>query len=127
MTNHSSFFDEHFAMIYSNMMDNYVPEYFKSFEYTPWVFSLLGSVVIGLSGIFPLIIIPTEEKMAKEGYKDRKFTASKERIYILTANFADFPTSSCRIKTPASAPELRSRWSSGRCIPSLTARSLGRR
>ncbi|KAH8363229.1 hypothetical protein KR084_007358 [Drosophila pseudotakahashii] len=70
MTNHSSFFDEHFAMIYSNLMDNYMPEYFKSFEYTPWVFSLLGSVVIGLSGIFPLIIIPTEEKMAKEGYKD---------------------------------------------------------
>eukprot|EP00099_Drosophila_melanogaster_P004625 NP_001189313.1 Zinc/iron regulated transporter-related protein 99C, isoform H [Drosophila melanogaster] len=70
MTTNSSFFDEHIAMIYSNLMDQYMPEYFKSFEYTPWVFSLLGSVVIGLSGIFPLIIIPTEEKMAKEGYKD---------------------------------------------------------
>ncbi|KAH8246939.1 zinc transporter ZIP13 homolog [Drosophila serrata] len=69
-TNTSSFFDEHFAMLYSNLMDQYMPEYFKSFQYTPWVFSLLGSVVIGLSGIFPLIIIPTEEKMAKEGYKD---------------------------------------------------------
>ncbi|XP_017041801.1 zinc transporter ZIP13 homolog [Drosophila ficusphila] len=70
MTTNGSFFDEHFAMIYSNIMDQYMPEYFKSFQYTPWVFSLLGSVVIGLSGIFPLIIIPTEEKMAKEGYKD---------------------------------------------------------
>lgn len=80
MTTNSSFFDAHIAMIYSNLMDQYMPEYFKSFEYTPWVFSLLGSVVIGLSGIFPLIIIPTEEKMAKEGYKDRKSHAYEKYI-----------------------------------------------
>ncbi|XP_022210930.2 zinc transporter ZIP13 homolog [Drosophila obscura] len=70
MSTNSSFFDEHFTMLYANLMNNYVPEYFKSFQYTPWVFSLLGSVVIGLSGIFPLFIIPTEEKLAKNGYKD---------------------------------------------------------
>ncbi|EDW84015.1 uncharacterized protein Dwil_GK13376 [Drosophila willistoni] len=69
-TNSSSFFEEHFAMLYSNLMNQYVPEYFHSFQYTPWIFSLLGSVVIGLSGIFPLFIIPTSEKMEKEGYKD---------------------------------------------------------
>lgn len=66
----SSFFDEHFGMIYANLVNQYVPEYIKSMEYTPWVFSLLGSVVIGLSGIFPLIIIPSDDKLAKEGYKD---------------------------------------------------------
>ncbi|EDV44053.1 uncharacterized protein Dana_GF16226 [Drosophila ananassae] len=66
----SSFFEEHIALIYNSLMDQYMPEYFKSFQYTPWVFSLLGSVVIGLSGIFPLLIIPTDEKMAKQGYKD---------------------------------------------------------
>ncbi|XP_053993591.1 zinc transporter ZIP13-like isoform X1 [Hylaeus volcanicus] len=31
------------------------------FQYTPWLFSLLGSTVIGLTGIFPLWIIPIGE------------------------------------------------------------------
>lgn len=31
------------------------------FEYQPWVFSLLGSALVGLSGIFPLFIIPIDE------------------------------------------------------------------
>ncbi|XP_076279665.1 zinc transporter Zip99C [Lasioglossum baleicum] len=31
------------------------------FEYTPWVFSLLGSTMIGLTGIFPLLVIPIDE------------------------------------------------------------------
>ncbi|EDV90772.1 zinc transporter ZIP13 homolog [Drosophila grimshawi] len=65
-----NFFDEHFGLIYSSVVNQYVPEYIKSMEYTPWIFSLLGSIVIGLSGIFPLFIIPTVDKMAKEGYKD---------------------------------------------------------
>ncbi|XP_043526507.1 zinc transporter ZIP13 homolog isoform X2 [Frieseomelitta varia] len=30
-------------------------------EYTPWLFSLLGSTVIGLTGIFPLLIVPIQE------------------------------------------------------------------
>ncbi|KOC68282.1 Uncharacterized protein WH47_03440 [Habropoda laboriosa] len=30
-------------------------------EHTPWIFSLLGSTMIGLTGIFPLLIIPIEE------------------------------------------------------------------
>jgi len=126
MTTNSSFFDAHIAMIYSNLMDQYMPEYFKSFEYTPWVFSLLGSVVIGLSGIFPLIIIPTEEKMAKEGYKDRKsYILAYEKDIILNLNH--FSPYSCRFKTPASASEFRGRRSAGRCVPSPVARSLGGR
>ena len=31
------------------------------FEYQPWFFSLLGSVMVGLSGVLPLLIIPIEE------------------------------------------------------------------
>lgn len=31
------------------------------FEYTPWLFSLLGSTMIGLTGIFPLLVIPIDE------------------------------------------------------------------
>lgn len=30
-------------------------------DYTPWLFSLLGSTMIGLTGIFPLLVIPIEE------------------------------------------------------------------
>lgn len=72
MNDSSSFFNEHFAVIYSSLVNQYVPEYIKNLEYTPWVFSLLGSIVIGLSGIFPLLIIPTDEKMNKDGFKDRE-------------------------------------------------------
>nr|AXY94689.1 paramyosin long form [Habrobracon hebetor] len=31
------------------------------FEYQPWFFSLLGSVMVGLSGVFPLLVIPIED------------------------------------------------------------------
>lgn len=52
--------DETLRYIYSEVIERYTPEYIKTieFEYTPWVFSLLGSIVIGLSGIFPLLVIP---------------------------------------------------------------------
>lgn len=32
-----------------------------SLEYQPWVFSLIGSALVGLAGIFPLLIIHIEE------------------------------------------------------------------
>ncbi|XP_011505595.1 PREDICTED: zinc transporter ZIP13 isoform X2 [Ceratosolen solmsi marchali] len=31
------------------------------FEYRPWLFSLLGSAMVGLSGVFPLLVIPIDE------------------------------------------------------------------
>lgn len=31
------------------------------FEYQPWIFSMLGSAIVGLSGIFPLLVIPIDE------------------------------------------------------------------
>lgn len=31
------------------------------FSYNPWIFSLLGSTVVGLTGIFPLWLIPIQD------------------------------------------------------------------
>ncbi|KAM7361239.1 zinc transporter Zip99C isoform 1-T4 [Cochliomyia hominivorax] len=70
MNSTTGFFDEHIVMLYTHLVNQYVPDYFKAFEYTPWIFSLLGSVVIGLSGILPLLIIPTDETLKEKGYKD---------------------------------------------------------
>lgn len=44
------------------LLDLYVPEYLRQIQYVPWVFSLIGSALIGLSGILPLIIIPSVEE-----------------------------------------------------------------
>lgn len=56
------------------LLDLYVPEYLRQIHYVPWVFSLIGSALIGLSGILPLLIIPSVEE-GKE---------IKNRKYILT-------------------------------------------
>lgn len=54
--------DETLRYIYFEIIERYTLDYIKSFEfeYTPWIFSMLGSIVIGLSGIFPLLIIPLD-------------------------------------------------------------------
>lgn len=31
------------------------------FSYNPWIFSLLGSTMVGLTGIFPLWLIPIQD------------------------------------------------------------------
>ena len=77
------FFDEHIVMLYTHLVNQYMPEYFLAFEYTPWIFSLLGSVVIGLSGILPLLIIPTDEKLNEQGFKDRKWFLLQYCLYPL--------------------------------------------
>jgi solute carrier family 39 (zinc transporter), member 13 len=50
--------DETIQYYYKEVMEHYMPEYIKQMEYTPWVFSLLGSALIGMAGILPLILIP---------------------------------------------------------------------
>lgn len=52
------------------LLDLYVPEYLRQIHYVPWIFSLIGSALIGLSGILPLLIIPSVEE-GKE-IKNRK-------------------------------------------------------
>lgn len=65
--------DETLQYIYVEVIDRYMPEYVRSieFEYTPWVFSLIGAALIGLSGILPLLVIP-DDASGKE-FKDRKY------------------------------------------------------
>uniref|UniRef100_T1HLM5 Uncharacterized protein n=3 Tax=Rhodnius prolixus TaxID=13249 RepID=T1HLM5_RHOPR len=33
---------------------------FSALDYNPWVGSVIGSVIVGLSGIFPLLVIPID-------------------------------------------------------------------
>lgn len=63
--------EETMLHIYNEVFETFVPDYFKSMEYTPWVFSLLGSALIGLAGILPLLIIPKES--SSKDTKDCKF------------------------------------------------------
>ena len=68
----SSFLDETLVYLYREM-NHFVPEFIVSFGYVPWVFSLLGSALIGLSGILPMFIIPDPAKGGKESeLSDRK-------------------------------------------------------
>lgn len=73
--------DETFVYLYREMMDNYMPAYFKTLEYTPWIFSLLGSALIGLSGILPLAVIPVADKDNKDA--DFKDPAESKTLKVL--------------------------------------------
>lgn len=75
------FMDETLQYIYHEVLEHWVPTYFKSFEYTPWVFSLLGSALIGLSGILPLFVIPIET--GKDSDFNRKLFYKKHIIIFL--------------------------------------------
>lgn len=43
--------------------DIWIPWYtfMNYFEYQPWIFSMLGSAMVGLSGVFPLLVIPIDD------------------------------------------------------------------
>jgi hypothetical protein len=54
--------------VYKTFASDYIPDAWipamsllPSFEYHPWLFSVIGSAVIGLSGVFPLLVIPIED------------------------------------------------------------------
>lgn len=57
--------DSTIGLIFSELSDVHVIEVisklFNAFEYCPWIFSLIGSILVGLSGVLPLLIIPIEE------------------------------------------------------------------
>lgn len=59
-------------------MNGYFPEYFYNFveelDEHPWLFSALASLLVGLSGILPLLIIPIDETASfKDGGKGISF------------------------------------------------------
>jgi hypothetical protein len=54
--------------VYKELLIDYIPDSWitfisllTNFEYHPWLFSVIGSAIIGLSGILPLLVIPIEE------------------------------------------------------------------
>lgn len=57
--------DENLVSAFSDLMDAPVFEaftnLFSAYEYCPWIFSLIGSILVGLSGVLPLLVIPIEE------------------------------------------------------------------
>ena len=72
----SPFVDETLQYVYTELIQHYLPDYIKTieFEYRPWVFSIIGATLIGLSGILPLLIIPVDTggKKNSKDYTDRK-------------------------------------------------------
>lgn len=71
--------DDALQYIVNEVIISYVPEYFLTFEYTPWIFSLIGSALIGLSGILPLALIPV-------GAENKDGEASSDRKYLYLCN-----------------------------------------
>lgn len=55
------------------LLESFLPEYVRTITYVPWVFSLLGSALIGLSGILPLIIIPSDAGGKDKEIKNREY------------------------------------------------------
>lgn len=82
----TAFMDEAMVFLYREVVANYVPECVKSLEYTPWVFSLLGSALIGLSGILPLLVIPATSGGGgdgKDGAKEFNDPAESKTLKVL--------------------------------------------
>lgn len=85
------------------LLDLYLPEYIRTMTYVPWVFSLLGSALIGLSGILPLLIIPSQSETDKE-IKNREYRVTYASSAIrdsLIAKPRFFYRSSCFAGAPA--------------------------
>lgn len=64
--------DETLRYIYVEIIERYTLEYAKAFEfeYRPWLFSILGAIALGLSGILPLLVIPADADGTE--FRDRK-------------------------------------------------------
>lgn len=52
--------DQTIGYIYREMIEPFVPEFVTSIGYVPWMFSLIGSALVGLAGILPLLVIPVD-------------------------------------------------------------------
>jgi hypothetical protein len=54
--------------VYKTFASDYIPDAWipaisilRYSEYHPWLFSMIGSAIIGLSGVLPLLVIPIED------------------------------------------------------------------
>lgn len=67
--------DETWQYIYTEVASA-IPTCLSEMQYKPWVFSMLGSVLIGLSGILPLLFIPVQTEEEKSRGSNRKCCCS---------------------------------------------------
>lgn len=44
-----------------NMLLEPVPELLAVVEYLPWMWAMFGSILVGLSGVLPLLVIPLDQ------------------------------------------------------------------
>lgn len=77
--------DETLRYIYTEVIERYTLDYVKTFEfeYTPWLFSLFGAMLIGLSGILPLLVIPVDA--GGTGFSDRKCLSKIKQLSFGTS------------------------------------------
>lgn len=54
------------------VVPDYVLTITDDFVYHPWLFAFLGSMLVGLSGIFPLLIIPVNDTTSLENNGNKK-------------------------------------------------------
>lgn len=66
MANSSEYVISHICNEVVKIIPDYVLTITDDFVYHPWLFAFLGSTLVGLSGIFPLLIIPIGDKSALE-------------------------------------------------------------
>ncbi|XP_059619760.1 zinc transporter ZIP13 homolog [Phlebotomus argentipes] len=80
----SVFFDDTLQFVCKELVDNYVPDFISTMPYRPWMFSVLGSILIGLSGILPLLLIPIQS----EDDKKKGVNPSESKTLKLLLSFA---------------------------------------
>lgn len=46
---------------YKEIIRELVPGWICALEYTPWIWAMFGSLLVGLSGVLPLLVIPIDQ------------------------------------------------------------------
>lgn len=46
---------------YREIIRDLLPGWICSVEYVPWLWAMFGSVLVGLSGVLPLLVIPMDQ------------------------------------------------------------------
>lgn len=41
--------------------DGFVPGWVVTLDYMPWLWAMIGSILVGLSGVLPLLVIPIDQ------------------------------------------------------------------
>ncbi|KAG5893532.1 hypothetical protein JTB14_006067 [Gonioctena quinquepunctata] len=50
-----------FESSFNEIIKEFVPEWVCTLEYIPWLWAMFGSILVGLSGVLPLLVIPIDQ------------------------------------------------------------------